>query len=135
MAASISKALTRNLLRRSGDITREVQLRFCSAATSAAAISAPETQPAGLTFFSLLVKVNIFPDLGFMGKSSFVFFAFFPPFSLLNSGDLNYYIFFLNSSEKNGPSRLSKLLLFVPGVITFGLGTWQIIRRQEKVKS
>ncbi|XP_009623938.1 surfeit locus protein 1-like [Nicotiana tabacum] len=82
MAASISKALTRNLLRRSGDTTRELQLRFCSAATSAAAISAPETQP----------------------------------------------------SEKNGPSRLSKLLLFVPGVITFGLGTWQIIRRQEKIE-
>ncbi|KAI3801261.1 hypothetical protein L1987_29365 [Smallanthus sonchifolius] len=28
----------------------------------------------------------------------------------------------------------SRFLLFVPGAITFGLGTWQIFRRQEKVK-
>ncbi|XP_024967354.1 surfeit locus protein 1-like isoform X1 [Cynara cardunculus var. scolymus] len=28
----------------------------------------------------------------------------------------------------------TRFLLFVPGAITFGLGTWQIIRRQEKVK-
>ncbi|XP_048443582.1 surfeit locus protein 1-like [Pyrus x bretschneideri] len=30
-------------------------------------------------------------------------------------------------------SRLSRWLLFLPGAITFGLGTWQIIRRQEKI--
>ncbi|KAK4362063.1 hypothetical protein RND71_017304 [Anisodus tanguticus] len=35
--------------------------------------------------------------------------------------------------EKGGPSRWSKLLLFVPGVITFGLGTWQILRRKDKI--
>lgn len=29
---------------------------------------------------------------------------------------------------------LSKILLFVPGAITFGLGTWQIFRRQDKIK-
>ncbi|GJU41680.1 surfeit locus protein 1 [Tanacetum coccineum] len=28
----------------------------------------------------------------------------------------------------------TRFLLFVPGAITFGLGSWQIIRRQEKVK-
>ncbi|TQD90742.1 hypothetical protein C1H46_023674 [Malus baccata] len=31
-------------------------------------------------------------------------------------------------------SRLSRWLLFLPGAITFGLGTWQIIRRQEKIQ-
>ncbi|XP_073143131.1 surfeit locus protein 1-like [Henckelia pumila] len=36
--------------------------------------------------------------------------------------------------EKKGRSTWSKLLLFVPGAITFGLGTWQIFRRQEKIK-
>nr|XP_043621939.1 surfeit locus protein 1-like [Erigeron canadensis] len=30
--------------------------------------------------------------------------------------------------------RWTRFLLFVPGAITFGLGTWQIFRRQEKVK-
>ncbi|KAK1429173.1 hypothetical protein QVD17_11377 [Tagetes erecta] len=28
----------------------------------------------------------------------------------------------------------TRFVLFVPGAITFGLGTWQIFRRQEKVK-
>ncbi|KAK9925732.1 hypothetical protein M0R45_022999 [Rubus argutus] len=31
-------------------------------------------------------------------------------------------------------SRWSKWLLFLPGAITFGLGTWQIVRRQEKIE-
>ncbi|KAM0978694.1 hypothetical protein TB2_014288 [Malus domestica] len=31
-------------------------------------------------------------------------------------------------------SRLSRWLLFLPGAITFGLGTWQIIRGQEKIQ-
>ncbi|XP_010551133.1 PREDICTED: surfeit locus protein 1 [Tarenaya hassleriana] len=31
-------------------------------------------------------------------------------------------------------SKWSKLLLFLPGAITFGLGTWQIIRRREKIE-
>lgn len=35
--------------------------------------------------------------------------------------------------EQRG-SRWSRLLLFVPGAITFGLGTWQIFRRQDKIK-
>ncbi|XP_008804510.3 surfeit locus protein 1 isoform X2 [Phoenix dactylifera] len=30
--------------------------------------------------------------------------------------------------------RWSKLLLFLPGAITFGLGTWQLFRRQEKIE-
>lgn len=34
--------------------------------------------------------------------------------------------------EKRG--EWTRFLLFVPGAITFGLGTWQIFRRQEKVK-
>ncbi|XP_027122804.2 surfeit locus protein 1-like [Coffea arabica] len=36
--------------------------------------------------------------------------------------------------EQERRSALSKLLLFIPGAITFGLGTWQIFRRQEKIK-
>lgn len=31
-------------------------------------------------------------------------------------------------------STLAKLLLFVPGAITFGLGTWQIFRRKDKME-
>uniref|UniRef100_A0A7N1A807 SURF1-like protein n=1 Tax=Kalanchoe fedtschenkoi TaxID=63787 RepID=A0A7N1A807_KALFE len=31
-------------------------------------------------------------------------------------------------------TQWSKWMLFLPGVITFGLGTWQIVRRQEKIK-
>ncbi|KAI4347278.1 hypothetical protein L6164_008101 [Bauhinia variegata] len=31
-------------------------------------------------------------------------------------------------------SRWMKCLLFLPGAIAFGLGTWQIFRRQEKIK-
>ncbi|KAL6178250.1 hypothetical protein ACLB2K_049769 [Fragaria x ananassa] len=30
--------------------------------------------------------------------------------------------------------RWSKWLLFLPGAITFGLGTWQIVRRQDKIQ-
>ncbi|KAL9334859.1 hypothetical protein Peur_072040 [Populus x canadensis] len=36
--------------------------------------------------------------------------------------------------EKESGSRLSKWLLFLPGAITFGLGTWQVLRRQDKIK-
>ncbi|EEF31590.1 surfeit locus protein 1 [Ricinus communis] len=36
--------------------------------------------------------------------------------------------------EKERISKWSKWLLFLPGTITFGLGTWQIFRRQEKIK-
>ncbi|XP_059642102.1 surfeit locus protein 1 isoform X2 [Cornus florida] len=36
--------------------------------------------------------------------------------------------------DTHGGSRWSKLFLFVPGALTFGLGTWQIFRRQEKIK-
>ncbi|KAK4280680.1 hypothetical protein QN277_012271 [Acacia crassicarpa] len=40
-----------------------------------------------------------------------------------------------SSSETQGKSsRWSKWLLFLPGAITFGLGTWQIFRREEKIK-
>ncbi|XP_027359236.1 surfeit locus protein 1-like [Abrus precatorius] len=37
-----------------------------------------------------------------------------------------------SSSESQG--KASRWLLFVPGAITFGLGTWQIFRREEKIK-
>ncbi|XP_012574688.1 surfeit locus protein 1 isoform X2 [Cicer arietinum] len=37
---------------------------------------------------------------------------------------------FSSSSDSNG----SKWLLFVPGAIAFGLGSWQIVRREEKIK-
>ncbi|KAJ9162650.1 hypothetical protein P3X46_022409 [Hevea brasiliensis] len=39
-----------------------------------------------------------------------------------------------NLQEKERGSRWSKWLLFLPGAITFGLGTWQIFRREEKIK-
>lgn len=35
--------------------------------------------------------------------------------------------------DKDRRSGLSKWLLFLPGAITFGLGTWQIFRREDKV--
>ncbi|KAK3026258.1 hypothetical protein RJ639_041634, partial [Escallonia herrerae] len=37
------------------------------------------------------------------------------------------------SQENERGSGWSRLLLFVPGAIAFGLGTWQIFRRQDKV--
>ncbi|KAJ7975256.1 SURF1-like protein [Quillaja saponaria] len=40
----------------------------------------------------------------------------------------------LQAKDKGRASNWSKWLLFLPGAITFGLGTWQIIRRQEKIK-
>ncbi|KAK6945865.1 Surfeit locus 1/Shy1 [Dillenia turbinata] len=36
-------------------------------------------------------------------------------------------------SQENSRGTFSKWFLFVPGAITFGLGTWQIFRRQEKI--
>lgn len=39
------------------------------------------------------------------------------------------------SQDKDRVSRWSKWFLFLPGAITFGLGTWQIFRRQEKIKT
>lgn len=38
------------------------------------------------------------------------------------------------SSQEQGRGVWSKLLLFVPGAISFGLGTWQIFRRQDKIE-
>uniref|UniRef100_A0A1D1Y3Y4 SURF1-like protein n=1 Tax=Anthurium amnicola TaxID=1678845 RepID=A0A1D1Y3Y4_9ARAE len=38
----------------------------------------------------------------------------------------------LSAEKERG--NWSKLLLFIPGAVTFGLGTWQIIRRQEKIE-
>ncbi|KAL2344130.1 hypothetical protein Fmac_005415 [Flemingia macrophylla] len=38
------------------------------------------------------------------------------------------------SSSSESQRKASRWLLFLPGAITFGLGTWQIIRREEKIK-
>ncbi|KAF2549417.1 hypothetical protein F2Q70_00023195 [Brassica cretica] len=35
--------------------------------------------------------------------------------------------------DKKRGSKWTQLLLFLPGAITFGLGSWQIVRREEKV--
>ncbi|KAL1202716.1 Surfeit locus protein 1 [Cardamine amara subsp. amara] len=37
--------------------------------------------------------------------------------------------------ENKRGSKWSQLLLFLPGAITFGLGSWQIIRREDKIKT
>ncbi|KAL1356900.1 hypothetical protein HN51_008892 [Arachis hypogaea] len=38
------------------------------------------------------------------------------------------------SSSSGSKGKGSRWLLFLPGAITFGLGTWQIFRRQDKIK-
>ncbi|KAJ4841195.1 Surfeit locus protein 1 [Turnera subulata] len=38
-------------------------------------------------------------------------------------------------NEKERGRGWSKWFLFLPGAITFGLGTWQILRRQDKIKT
>ncbi|RDX72953.1 Surfeit locus protein 1, partial [Mucuna pruriens] len=37
-------------------------------------------------------------------------------------------------SSSESQRKASRWLLFLPGAITFGLGTWQIFRREEKIK-
>ncbi|GMI71509.1 EMBRYO DEFECTIVE 3121, SURFEIT 1, SURFEIT 1a [Hibiscus trionum] len=37
--------------------------------------------------------------------------------------------------DKEKESKWSRWFLFLPGAITFGLGTWQIFRRQDKIKT
>ncbi|XP_072981252.1 surfeit locus protein 1-like [Typha angustifolia] len=39
-----------------------------------------------------------------------------------------------SQSQESGRGIFSKFLLFLPGAITFGLGTWQLFRRQEKIE-
>ncbi|KAJ1438722.1 Surfeit locus 1/Shy1 [Sesbania bispinosa] len=39
------------------------------------------------------------------------------------------------SSSSDSKGKASRWLLFLPGAITFGLGTWQIFRREEKIKT
>ncbi|KAJ4796304.1 SURF1-like protein [Rhynchospora pubera] len=39
-----------------------------------------------------------------------------------------------SQTQGNERGAFSKLLLFLPGAITFGLGTWQLFRRQEKIE-
>lgn len=41
---------------------------------------------------------------------------------------------FTAQSQEKEKWRWSGLLLFIPGVATFGLGTWQIFRRQKKME-
>ncbi|XXG56869.1 hypothetical protein AAC387_Pa03g4179 [Persea americana] len=38
------------------------------------------------------------------------------------------------SSQERQVKRWSRWLLFLPGAVTFGLGTWQIFRRQQKIE-
>ncbi|XP_050220332.1 surfeit locus protein 1 [Mercurialis annua] len=40
----------------------------------------------------------------------------------------------VNVVEQKRRSNWTKWLLFVPGTLSFGLGTWQIFRRQDKIK-
>lgn len=44
----------------------------------------------------------------------------------------NLFLGFYTDPERQG-KRWSRWLLFLPGAVTFGLGTWQIFRRQQKV--
>ncbi|XP_078439469.1 surfeit locus 1 cytochrome c oxidase biogenesis protein [Wolffia australiana] len=39
----------------------------------------------------------------------------------------------INAGKEGG--SWSKFLLFIPGAVTFGLGSWQIVRRQEKIET
>ncbi|KAG2306104.1 hypothetical protein Bca52824_025852 [Brassica carinata] len=41
----------------------------------------------------------------------------------------------VSDNNKRGGSKWTQLLLFLPGAITFGLGSWQIVRREEKIKT
>lgn len=56
----------------------------------------------------------------------------------LEFGDIKSHLWkvkpFFVSENKRG-SKWSQLLLFLPGAITFGLGSWQIVRREEKVST
>lgn len=40
----------------------------------------------------------------------------------------------VSQSQEKQSGRWSRWLLFLPGAVTFGLGTWQIFRRQEKIE-
>ncbi|WOK94663.1 surfeit locus protein 1 [Canna indica] len=39
-----------------------------------------------------------------------------------------------SQSKEEERGKWSKALLFIPGIITFGLGTWQLFRRQDKIE-
>ncbi|KAK2664561.1 hypothetical protein Ddye_003135 [Dipteronia dyeriana] len=57
------------------------------------------------------------------------------PFSAVSSSSTSTFTSQVQAAEKGrGGSNWSKWLLFVPGAITFGLGTWQILRRQDKIE-
>ncbi|RWR77963.1 surfeit locus protein 1 [Cinnamomum micranthum f. kanehirae] len=45
----------------------------------------------------------------------------------------NLFLGFYTDPERQG-KRWSRWLLFLPGAVTFGLGTWQIFRRQQKIE-
>ncbi|CAL9063697.1 unnamed protein product [Musa banksii] len=48
-----------------------------------------------------------------------------PTFAAASSG---------SQAQEKERGKWSKALLFLPGAITFGLGTWQLFRRQEKIE-
>ncbi|KAJ0973692.1 hypothetical protein J5N97_015657 [Dioscorea zingiberensis] len=51
-----------------------------------------------------------------------------PPFSSSSSEPL------ASRSQEKERGGWAKLFLFLPGAITFGLGTWQLFRREEKIE-
>ncbi|XP_042001701.1 surfeit locus protein 1-like isoform X1 [Salvia splendens] len=57
-----------------------------------------------------------------------------PHSSLLSTSAPAFSTLPLRDQEEIRRSTWSKLFLFIPGAITFGLGTWQIFRRQDKIK-
>ncbi|KAL1553689.1 surfeit locus protein 1 isoform X2 [Salvia divinorum] len=57
-----------------------------------------------------------------------------PQSSLISTSAPAFSTLPLKDQEEISRSTWSKLFLFIPGAITFGLGTWQIFRRQDKIK-
>ncbi|KAL5751191.1 hypothetical protein ACOSP7_025794 [Xanthoceras sorbifolium] len=64
-----------------------------------------------------------------------------PPFSLFSCSNYSNAAPALSSVSQpqpaengRGGSKWSKWMLFVPGAVTFALGTWQIARRQDKIE-
>ncbi|KAJ0049035.1 hypothetical protein Pint_16912 [Pistacia integerrima] len=56
------------------------------------------------------------------------------PRAFSNSNSASEFASSTGGKSEKGSRTLSKWLLFLPGAITFGLGTWQIFRRQDKIQ-
>jgi surfeit locus 1 family protein len=126
-AASISKTLTRKFCNGGGSLVAlgrpwvplppqpQAFSSSCSFSSSAISSSVPESQSAS----SSQVHGMCYVGLTFSIIFNFPWFV-----------DLSWRGLVLGNERRWG---WSKLLLFLPGAITFGLGTWQIFRRQDKV--